>query len=323
MADTRVNRFCIVGLGGHALTKLIPAIEANGQQVVGLVSLRPAETFPGRTVFARLEAAIDALPADTAFVVASPPRAHFAQATTVLMAGRDLILEKPAFVTEAEAETIASLCRGGEAVFVEAFMHRHTGLHARAVDAWSASRGRIRAIAMDFLIPQMPGGTFRQRPEIDASSLYDMGCYPLSLLADLDLPLDGLALEAVDFAGDPFREQVRLSGEADGIRITLRIGVADSYSNRLVLGMADGATIGFEPFFYGRPGDRVIASTRAGQNAPETITEGNAFEAMFARPREAWLADQDLRLGRMIRVTRALERLGRGLAAARISDETS
>jgi|GEM_PF-5274194 len=321
MAETRVNRFCIVGPGGHALTKLIPAIEANGQQVVGLVSSRPAETFPGRPVFARLEEAIDALPADTAFVVASPPAAHFDQAATVLTAGRDLFLEKPAFVTEGEAQAIADLCRG-ETVFVEAFMHRYTRLHARAVDAYSADRGRIATIGMDFLIPQMPGGTFRQRPEIDASSLYDMGCYPLSLLADFDLPLDGLALDGVECAGDPFHEQVRLSGEADGIRVELRIGVADSYANRLRLEMTDGATIGFEPFFYGRPGDRTITTTGAGQNAAEIVTEDNAFEAMFARPREAWLTDQDDRLNRTIRITRTLERLGRDLAVARVSDKT-
>src|SRR5271169_3077217 len=120
MPSDRFPRFCIVGVGGHARTKLIPAIEANGQSVAAVVSSQPANNFPDAAVFPRLEQAIGKLPGDTTFFIASPPALHFAQARLVLQGGYDLFLEKPAFVTRGQAEEIVSLCGAQSAVLVEA-----------------------------------------------------------------------------------------------------------------------------------------------------------------------------------------------------------
>src|SRR5687768_8951816 len=97
------QRFCVVGLGGHARTKLIPAIEANGQQLAGVVT-SAASSPVAAPAFTTVEQAIAALPGDTVFVIASPPGAHASQALAALAAERDVVVEKPAFVATAEAE---------------------------------------------------------------------------------------------------------------------------------------------------------------------------------------------------------------------------
>src|SRR4051794_10368864 len=95
------QRFCIVGLGNHALTKLIPAIIANGQQIAGFVTSRPnSADVPSGPIFRRLDEALSALPSDTVFVIATPPAIHFDHAMLAINAGRDVFVEKPAFVTK-------------------------------------------------------------------------------------------------------------------------------------------------------------------------------------------------------------------------------
>src|SRR6516162_9613300 len=124
----RFSRFCVIGLGNHARTKLIPALTANKQQVVGVVT---SQSYTGAPNFRCLEEALSILPSDTVFVISTPPAMHFEQALLVTKAGFDLILEKPAFVTRRDAlEIVAESTRGGT-VLAEGFMHRYTELYRR------------------------------------------------------------------------------------------------------------------------------------------------------------------------------------------------
>jgi predicted dehydrogenase len=311
-ADTWQS-FCIVGVGGHARTKLIPALLANRQQVVGLVSRQPPQTLPCGPVFATLVEALAALPSYTVFVIATPPALHFQQELSAIEAGRDVIVEKPAFVTEREASEATRRCEEMGTLLIEGFMHRHTILFQRLLDFWQSNRAEVEALDTAFLIPALPPGTFREESAIGSSVLYDIGSYLLSLLRDMELPLDDLRLTHVDSSGAA-REAIELTGDLSGIDVSARIGVADDYENWVELRMKDGATARFSPFFYGRPGNRTIEIHRDGVVEQESLADGNAFEAMFRVPRSEWRASQPARLAQMVAVTRRLEALGEQLA---------
>ena len=140
--------------------------------------------------------------------------------------GFDLLLEKPAFVTRGQAEEIVSLCGAQSAVLVEAFMHRYTRLYSELLELWASCRARVRRIEIRFLIDKMPPGTFRSEPQIASSTLYDIGCYPVSLLADIGLGDADLAVSAVQFAGNPDKTRIRIAGLAGDIAIDFDIGVS-------------------------------------------------------------------------------------------------
>jgi predicted dehydrogenase len=311
----RFERFCIVGLGGHARTKLIPAIAANGQTLAGVVT-RQVSALPDAPAFHTVGEAVAALPADTTFVIATPPALHSDAAMTALAAGRDVFVEKPAFVTEAQARAATDTAAASGRVLVEAFMHRHSGLYRRLLADWMAQRGAAKRIDIAFLIPAAPAATFRQDTAIESSALYDIGCYALSLIADLGLPLEAIRIENVAFAGDPQREAVALSGTAEGVTVCARVGIGESYANEVSLTLRDGA-IAYAPFFYGRPGEKTVTLRRGGETTQEPLTDGNAFAAMFATPRAHWLATQAERSAGTVAVTAALERLGRELDTIR------
>lgn len=308
--------FCVVGIGGHARTKLIPAIAANGQMLMGLVSRQPRHALPNAPIFATVEAALAAISPDAAFLIASPPAIHFEQSIAALRVGRDVIVEKPAFLTMAETCKAAEMAQASGAVLVEAFMHRCTRLYSRLLQDWSASRAELSTVDLVFVVPSLPFGTFRNAPEIGASVLYDIGCYPLSLVADLNLPLDGLALSHVERSG-AVDELLCITGDCGGIEVSIRIGVADTYENAVTMRGKDSAAR-YAPFFYGRPGDRTIVRTASGrQPEEETIADLNGFMAMLAVPRAEWAASEPSRIRNMIAVAGCLERLGTELLAKR------
>ncbi len=310
------KRFCVVGVGRHAQTKLIPALLANGQQIVGLVSSQLPEQLPCGPVFASIEAALNALPVDTVFIIATPPTMHFEQVYTVTEAGRDVIVEKPAFVSKKEACEIAILCHDRGTVLVEGLMYRHTALYRRFLEYWDARRDQIDALDAKFLIPEVPQDSFRQENTIASSCLFDMGCYVISLLADLELSLDALHLTPVTHHWNGW-DEINIGGLLDDIKVRIKIGVAPTYQNVVEVCIRDREKAKFWPFFYGRPSERWISIESHETIAKETLDDADAFQRMFMVPRSQLVADQPKRLEQIIRVTSLLEALGRELFALR------
>jgi hypothetical protein len=309
------RRFCIVGIGGHARTKLLPALLANGQDIVGLVSSQPAEALPCGPIFRHLSDALRAIPADAVIVIATPPALHFEQARLAVEAGHDVVVEKPAFVREAQAREIADACEARATVLVEGLMHRYTGLYARLLQYWRAHRSRVAGLDLIFSIPAMLPGTFRQDGSIESSCLYDMGCYVVSLLADLDLTLEGLELGEV--AQSRRGETIVIGGTLDGVAASACFGVDDEYRNLVELRMSDGRRARFQPFFYGRPGNRHISIEGGGAVDEQVFSDPDAFRTMFGMSRATWLDSQPARMARLIDVTRLLESLGEALVQRR------
>lgn len=312
--NERWTRFCIAGVGGHARNRVIPAIAANGQTLVGVVSRR-ADADEGAPRFATVAEAVDALPAETAFFIASPPTVHFEQAMAALEAGRDVIVEKPAFVTEAEARAAVAAAEASGALLIEGFMNRETATHRLFLEEWA--RETPARVISTFTLPAVPADTFRVDPAVGASNLYDVTSYVLGALIDAGADVSGVTLDRADEAGRPDRERLHLSGRLGGVEFTAVTGVAEAYANEMRLVRADGSEVAFTPFVYGRPGPRRVLRTADGRTTEETIDDVNAFEAMLATPRQVWRATAEARSVRMIELTRQLERLGRRLVELR------
>jgi hypothetical protein len=313
----RLGPFCLVGFGGHARTKLIPAIAANGQTVAGLVSRKAAGDLPQAPVFRDLDDALSALPPETVFLLSSPPLAHFLQANRLLEAERDVIVEKPAFVRADDARAAADLAQRRGVLLIEAFMHRHSKLYARFMETWRSRRDEIAALDIVFLIPELPSGTFRGDADVGSSALFDVGCYATSLMADLALRLESLRLTLAECSAGPLRESYELSGELNAVPVRVTLGVGAPYANEVALRFHGGDSLTFSPFFYGRPGRRSLAAVTGGACSSEEIIETDAFEAMLAIPPTEWWRTQTDRMSRLIAATACLERLGEQLVEAR------
>ena len=312
MIADRIQSFCIIGVGAHARNKIIPALLANNQLVVGLVSTQSPSLLPSSPVFTTIDSALEALPKHTVFIVSTPPSLHFHQVRLLVMAGRNVIVEKPAFISGSDSLEIAAICKANGTFVVEGFMHRHTELYKRFLAYWFFHRHQIQTMDAIFCIPDFPANTFRQNRAIESSCLYDMGCYALSLLTDLMLPLTNLRIVHVSQLHNVF-EKISIFGEIDGIVISIQIGSSFAYQNTIELRTRDGTTAQFSPFFYGRPGERLITLSTLGSLKRESMVENNAYESMFLVPRSQWLLDQVARSANMTVVATCLENLGKDL----------
>ena len=94
MSQKNWKNFCIVGIGNHAITKVIPALIAGNKDIKGIVSSK--KNIPSEfKKFNNIKESLINLPKDTVYLIATPPELHFEQAKEIMKYGRDIIIEKP------------------------------------------------------------------------------------------------------------------------------------------------------------------------------------------------------------------------------------
>ena len=299
---------CIIGLGGHAKNKLLPGLKAAGLQLAGIVSRNMAQRDV--EIFLTIEDAILYLPENTLFVVSTPPNVHYAQVKAVIEAGRDVFVEKPAFLSLDEALELSRLADERGVVLVEMLMYLENNSVRKIIRELKYASGSIKSIECQFTIPSIPPGTFRTEASLGNSLLSDIACYPLSLLAEAGHDLSNLVLDENTFVARQ-NQIFNIKGMSQKINIKIRVGLDSLYRNQVKLEYDNGQQVSCDPFFYGREGYRNFKTTTSIGMFSEKIYEINAYEDMFRRKRIEWLANQKSRFNALCLVSDSLEKLGR------------
>jgi hypothetical protein len=267
-------------------------------------------------VFATLDHALVESGRDVRFIVATPPAVHLSQVLEIIRRGHDVMVEKPAFLLPEDVDVVQREASSRGVMVAEMFMYLESRVVRAALQLVRDRREEMSGLRMEFVIPALPTGTFRDDDGLAGSLLADIGCYPLSFLARAGFDLGPLTRRPV-LSGDEGTSRFALGGLQGGVAIDIDIGLGFAYSNSLSIAFRDGATWAAEPFFFGRPGERRIreGSPETTGSTPEhrlaTLSEGNAFVEMFSRPRAEWLATQESRFVEMRKVASALHRLWR------------
>ena len=153
-------KYCIVGLGAHAINKIVPAIEQSGNSLCAVVTSQNPSPITAVPSFGTLHDAVDVLPRECIYILSSPPAIHFEQARLLASNGLDVIIEKPAFLTFRDAKEVAELASSQGGSVIEGFMHRYSDTYATAVSCFSENTEKIVGIKSSFTVPQLPSNTF-------------------------------------------------------------------------------------------------------------------------------------------------------------------
>ncbi|KDN59186.1 Gfo/Idh/MocA family oxidoreductase [Exiguobacterium sp. AB2] len=117
----------LVGFGFSATTFHLPFLKALDEyNVTGVVSSRPDDVkreLPDVTVYASLEAAVES--EATLFVITTPSHLHNDMVEACLKAGKDVLVEKPAFLSVKEGEKLRDLEANSRGI-VNVFHNRRT-----------------------------------------------------------------------------------------------------------------------------------------------------------------------------------------------------
>lgn len=305
------KNFCLVGFGNHAKNKLIPSLEMSGYNISAIVSSKQNLKSKYKT-YTCLKNALESSNYYTNFIISSPPNAHFSQIKKILSAGRNIYVEKPIFVELDEAKNAYDKIKSNELFVVELLMYKYTKLYEFFLSVWNKKKNKCTQIECFFNIPDVAGNTFRDSKKINASPLYDIGCYILSLLVDLGVSLENLKIHNVNIQ-DKKLINLGLSGTFNEKKIKAEFGIGKDYKNQVKLIFDKNFKMVFDKFFYGLEAEKQILFEKKNRNRIFFVRDQNGFKKIFDYSKLFWLKNQRKRFNNIIKVNEKLSALKREL----------
>jgi predicted dehydrogenase len=184
---TDVLRWGILGPGRIA-PRLVRAIGRCARGTLHAVASRDAgraAAFAATHGVARSYGSYDELLADPAIdvvYVSLPNHLHARWTVAALEAGKHVLCEKPLALTVADVDTVIDASARSGRIAVEAFMYLHHPQTLRAVElARDGSLGRLELVNGTFSFFLTYPNDPRVDPTMGGGSLWDVGCYPVSL----------------------------------------------------------------------------------------------------------------------------------------------
>ena len=121
-------------------------------------------------------------PAIDAVYIALPNHLHAEWTVRALDAGKHVLCEKPLALTVAEVDAIAAAAERSGRIAVEAFMYLHHPQTLTMLEiARSGALGPLQLVAGSFAFPLATPDDPRIDPAMGGGSLWDVGCYPVSV----------------------------------------------------------------------------------------------------------------------------------------------
>lgn len=105
---------------------------------------------------------------------------HFEWARRSLLAGKHVIVDKPAFVTLLEAQQALALARDRKLCLAEATIWNYHPQAAAALRVFRDCKDSISHVSAVFTSPPLPPGSFQYSAELGGGALLDRGPYAVS-----------------------------------------------------------------------------------------------------------------------------------------------
>jgi xylose dehydrogenase (NAD/NADP) len=241
---------------GRIAPRIVRALAGNPRSELRAVASRDLER--GRQFAAEHGAPVaygsyDELLADPAIdvvYIALPNDLHAAWSIRALDAGKHVLCEKPLALTVADVDAIAAAARRNDRIAVEAFMYLHHPQTLAALEiAASGSLGTLQLVSATFSFLLSQADDPRIDPSMGGGSLWDVGCYPVSIarrIAGREPDAVGAFARFDDLGVDrTFVGQLRFPG---GLLALFDSGFAAADRERVEIVGTDGSVVLDHPF---------------------------------------------------------------------------
>lgn len=172
-------RFGILGDAKISRTKMIPAIQAAGHDVVQIGRrdpLKPSSDPVYNTIPQTSYEDVLANPDIDAIYNPLPNHLHVPMSIEALKSGKHVLCEKPVALNTAELDTLCHAIEASGQYFYEGYMIRH---HPQWSWLKEADIGDPQIVQAVFTYPPRDHGNIRNRPDFGGGPLYDIGCYAI------------------------------------------------------------------------------------------------------------------------------------------------
>jgi predicted dehydrogenase len=286
---TGIIRWGILSTAHIGQKSVIPAMHAarNGTPAaVASRDLGKARAFAEANGIPRTFGSYEDLLADPAIdAVYNPlPNALHAEWTIkALEAGKPVLCEKPFTLTAAEARQVAEVSRAAGLPVAEAFMYRfHPQTERVQRMVADGAVGALHTIQASFTVTiPNPGHNIRFQQATGGGSLYDLGCYPVSLMRLLaGEPVAAAAFGALNDQGVDLRAAGTL-GFAGGVTGTFTCDMASFRAQDADIRGTDGRIRVRAPFSVPKDQPTVIEYWHGDQFEEITIPAANHYALML------------------------------------------
>ncbi|NMB44255.1 MAG: Gfo/Idh/MocA family oxidoreductase [Clostridiales bacterium] len=119
-------------------------------------------------------------------------------------AGKHILCEKPITGSEKELQEVIEVCKENNVILMEAFAYLHNpAINEIKEVIKNGEIGDVTFIEATFLTPTPSDSNIRMKKETLGGSIYDLGCYPISLILNFmdEKPIDVKAIGHLTGAG--------------------------------------------------------------------------------------------------------------------------
>ena len=242
----KIKKVCIVGYGPHVEKTIIPSLSLKKRNIKIISSKIQIKNFD---VFPNIKTALKKIGKDHIIFNATPPRLHFETSKLILNMGFNLIIEKPICLNTKQYTHLKILSKKQGLFIFENMMYFYSKQFS-IFEKYILDKSKINSIKLNFLIPNFNKDSFRSSTSLNSSLLYDVGCYPFSLISYLGFEMKDFNI--VYKFKNKILNYLKIDFTSKKIKFFVKIGFFYNYENFLELSYSDKKKIRFNYFFYGK-----------------------------------------------------------------------
>jgi hypothetical protein len=238
------RKICIVGYGKHVKSTIIPSLNTN-PQLIKIVTQKKIDFYE---TFSNIKSALKKLSKDYIFFNSTPPKFHYLTSKLILNSGFNLIVEKPLCINVNQLNQLYRIAKKKNLFIFENMMYFYSKQFTLLKKI--LKKKDIKKIDINFSIPRVKKKSFRSENNFESSILYDLGCYPFSLISYFKFNNDNFK---VFFKKKSDKlSLVKIFFLAKNIEFNITIAVYKVYKNYLQITYKNKSIYRFNYFFYGK-----------------------------------------------------------------------
>ena len=272
----KIKKVCIVGYGSHAEKTIIPCLSIKKKDIK-IISSKPA--IKNYEIYPNIKTALKKI--DKRYIIfnATPPNLHFETSKLILNKGFNLIIEKPICLNVKQLSTLKMLSKKQGLFIFENMMYFYSKQFS-IFKKYILNKSKIDTIKLNFCLPNFNKNSFRSNTNLNSSLLYDVGCYPFSLISYL-------GFEMKDFnITHRFKNKIlnylKIDFYSKKIKFFVKIGFFRNYENFVEIIYSNKTKVRFNYFFYGKKikkKNEIILSNM--KKKTFIVNEDNTFKKIF------------------------------------------
>ena len=183
-------KWCVIGAGGIADRRTIPALLKNPNNELLAVMDRNPETAKligekyGVNYYTDEEEMLKNVPCDAVYI-GTPVACHYAQATTALRYGRHVFMEKPIALNADEGEALLKAFKNANKQLTIGYMMKHHNLHEKAKAIIKDNGiGQVNDVRVQFSCwyPDIVGAWRQKKSLGGGGAIMDLGVHCIELV---------------------------------------------------------------------------------------------------------------------------------------------